>query len=897
MRIYPSLLLIPFISPLAAVEIRVATFNIGAHFGETFFDYSLGDQGTPDHDSVKAVLDRIDADVVALQEIHSVDLQGAPDDLDDLAASLGYPYLHQGSSTGAFDTTLRVVILSRFPFISAQNIGSPVGAKEITRLHPAVKVDVPGTANDPLIISAHLKAGTSAQEKFRRAVEMKRLVGHLTATGLGNDDNFIILGDFNPSSSSTTYSTLPAGLPGSFDLGADILLPVSYSTNLLTYFSNPAAVKLDPRQLNGSRSTFGTTFNNGPTLDLILVSPAIAGRPIAGEVYNSTLDVSNSTGLPKQGTPLADNTSTVASDHYAVFADLELDSDSPNLDLALTAAWTVEGAPDGTSAVIVTLPATKTSAVSVSVNSDDPYVATTATSIVIPAGSLVGTANIRTPRNFITEGQRGVAFTASAVGYDPDTAVLTVDDADSPYEFNAIGQILTENFNGFLGDQDPAPWVLSDSSAWQGVETGSSTIPGPRAYGTIQESSLGYLPGTSIATATATYTNQSTTPLTTLRIGLDARQWRAAFNGPLDRIAGELVVDGQITPLPGLDFTASNLLPTGQVAGGTATPISAIATGLSIPPGASFDLRISFIPGVNTVPQPTDVFINEFHYDNTGNDTGEFVEIAVGLGRVASLSALSLITYNGSNGAVVATHPLNTFTAGSITGTGYRLYHKAIGLQNESEGLAIAEGANVLQFISYEGAFAATTGPAAGMTAINIGLTQSGNDPIGLAALGLNGSGLSAADFLWRKFTDIAHSPGAVNDSQTFIIPTLPHQGLAIDNVSVEFLTDHDLDGLPEHLDPDDDNDGQSDADEIAFGSNPEDAASRFTASLSRTSAPSGGWVLSFPAAAGLNYTIQWSSTLTSWQDLSTHTGNGQVATVPLPNLGPSVFFRIRSGS
>ena len=176
----------------------MATFNIGAHFGETFFDYSLGDQGTPDHDSVKAVLDRIDADVVALQEIHSVDLQGAPDDLDDLAASLGYPYIHPGSTGGAFDSTLRNVILSRFPFISAQNIGSPAGAKEITRLHPAVRVDVQGTPNDPLIISAHLKSGTSAQEKFRRAVEMKRLVGHLTSTGQGNDDNFIILGDFNP---------------------------------------------------------------------------------------------------------------------------------------------------------------------------------------------------------------------------------------------------------------------------------------------------------------------------------------------------------------------------------------------------------------------------------------------------------------------------------------------------------------------------------------------------------------------------------------------------------------------------------------------------------------------------------------------------------------------------
>ena len=104
--------------PASAVEVRVATFNIGAHFGTTYFDYSLGEAGTPDHESVKAVLGRIDADVVALQEIHSVDLQGSPNDLDVLAASLGYPFLHVTPVGGAFDTSLRVIIMSRFPFLS-----------------------------------------------------------------------------------------------------------------------------------------------------------------------------------------------------------------------------------------------------------------------------------------------------------------------------------------------------------------------------------------------------------------------------------------------------------------------------------------------------------------------------------------------------------------------------------------------------------------------------------------------------------------------------------------------------------------------------------------------------------------------------------------------------------
>ncbi len=72
---------LPSIALLAAVEIRVASFNIGAHFADTYFDYSLGDPGTPDYESVRAILARINADVVALQEIHSADLAGIPNDL------------------------------------------------------------------------------------------------------------------------------------------------------------------------------------------------------------------------------------------------------------------------------------------------------------------------------------------------------------------------------------------------------------------------------------------------------------------------------------------------------------------------------------------------------------------------------------------------------------------------------------------------------------------------------------------------------------------------------------------------------------------------------------------------------------------------------------------------
>jgi hypothetical protein len=55
---------------------------------------------------------------------------------------------------------------------------------------------------------------------------------------------------------------------------------------------------------------------------------------------------------------------------------------------------------------------------------------------------------------------------------------------------------------------------------------------------------------------------------------------------------------------------------------------------------------------VNAFTQnPATVFINEFHYDNTGGDTGEFIEIAGPAGT--DLTGWSIVLYNGANGSTV----------------------------------------------------------------------------------------------------------------------------------------------------------------------------------------------------------------------------------------------------
>jgi endonuclease/exonuclease/phosphatase family metal-dependent hydrolase len=883
------LLLFAMMIPASAVEIRVATYNIGAHFTtEGFPDYSLGDPGTADHDNVRDMLDRIDADVVALQEIASADVSGAPDDLDALAASLGYSYLYVAPVSaaaplpGPIDTTLRVSFLSRYPFISTTSVRSPEGAKELTRLHPVVKVDVPGTTRDLLLISAHLKSGTAAADKFRRAVDFKRLVGHFNGLGLTNDDNYIIMGDFNLSSSNATYNTFPADIPASYDLGDDIPFPVTYSTNPLPYFTTPSVTKLDPRQVNGSAAT----FQSGSSIDLMMVSPAIAGRPLEKEIYNSTLDTSNSVGLPKAGSPLAAGASAAASDHYAVFADLELDADFPNLDLALSTPTLSEGQPDDTATLTVTLPATRPSAVTVTISSDDPGAVPATPSIIIPAGSLSGSTAVRTPRNFFTDPPRIVTFAATASGYDPDSSLLQLNDTDGPYVIASAGQPVTEQFTTFDGSHDPAPWATTGGLTWRDIDSGTSTAAGLRSYGTGTDGSLGILPNGSGTTATATFANQSGAPLTGLQIGFDVEQWRAALDGAADSLSASVYFEGQTYPLPALSHVASQSQPTGPIAGVITTAKSTTLSGLSIPAGASFELRIAFTAGSGMAP--SNIFVNEFHYDNIGNDSNEFIEIAVAPGFAGQLSDIDVILYNGATASAAVpygnTLNLASFAPGDTSG-GYRFYSITLPqdvIQNgDRDGFAVVNHTTnqVLQLISYEGTFTATSGPAAGLTSTPISVSQSNTTTAAGSSIGLSGTGGIPGDFIWAASSGI-NTKGSLNAGQT-LASGAPSQGLAIDNLSVTGISDGDFD-----------NDGQPDVDELAFGTNPFNASSIFRPVLTG----SGGLNLSFPGANGINYTVESSTNLSDWDTLSVHPGTGQTIVVPLPTTEEAMFFRVKAG-
>ncbi len=157
-------------------------------------------------------------------------------------------------------------------------------------------------------------------------------------------------------------------------------------------------------------------------------------------------------------------------------------------------------------------------------------------------------------------------------------------------------------------------------------------------------------------------------------------------------------------------------------------------------------------------------WINEFHYDNVGGDTGEFVEIAGTAGL--DLTGWRLVGYNGNGGREYDTVPLEGSIPDQQNGLG-TLAFAFPGLQNGgSDGIALIDAAdNVVQLLSYEGSFTATDGLAEDEASAPVGVAETSSTPAG-HSLQLTGQGDEAGDFQWSG--PAASSPGEVNSGQSF---------------------------------------------------------------------------------------------------------------------------------
>ncbi len=170
------------------------------------------------------------------------------------------------------------------------------------------------------------------------------------------------------------------------------------------------------------------------------------------------------------------------------------------------------------------------------------------------------------------------------------------------------------------------------------------------------------------------------------------------------------------------------------------------------------------------VPYPAGVFINEIHYDNTGVDIDEGVEIAGPAG--IDLTGWSLLLYDGADGTVYDTIPLSGIIDDEVDGFG-AVNFLISGIEDGApDGITLLDdGGLFVEAVGYEGSFAATEGGAFPLSHQSLGFEESPDAPPGLS-LQRTGTGcfdrhqIEPCTFVWAGPT--AHSRGQINAGQVF---------------------------------------------------------------------------------------------------------------------------------
>ncbi len=301
---------------LGDVDVRVATFNI------EFFDADDATQLNAAAD----ILMRLGPDVVCVQEIDT------PSDLNALGNAAGYPYRVLAHDFDAIDSNLHAGVLSKHPFILTQTASAPslsgdVNAQDLTRNIIVAEVDIPGAAQNLVIMGTHWKSGTDDTDEFRRAIESIRIM----QTGLPYDSAVIpyfMVGDMNAdifdgAESPSQFNSVPSGMPVSFNLGSDIAFPVENDA-FAPLEDGVGAQNMTVVNARQKDLSDATRRASGRRLDYIWHSDAMT--VIGSEVYDSQ-DEGLAGGLPKYGSPLPFGTSDAASDHLLVFVDVSIEDD------------------------------------------------------------------------------------------------------------------------------------------------------------------------------------------------------------------------------------------------------------------------------------------------------------------------------------------------------------------------------------------------------------------------------------------------------------------------------------------------------------------------------------------------------------------------------------------
>ena len=199
----------------------------------------------------------------------------------------------------------------------------------------------------------------------------------------------------------------------------------------------------------------------------------------------------------------------------------------------------------------------------------------------------------------------------------------------------------------------------------------------------------------------------------------------ASINAGASRAFSASSIDADGFPVVGITYTwsSSNTAVATVNAAGLALGVAAgdATITATAPNGVAGTASLHVTPVI--FPAPSDFHIDEIHYDNVGVDTGEFVEIEGAAG--ASVAGMQVVLYNGNGGVPYTTTTLTGVLPASCGTRGVlAISYPQDGIQNGSpDGVAlIAADGTVLDCMSYEGVFTATTGPAAGFTSRDIGV-------------------------------------------------------------------------------------------------------------------------------------------------------------------------------
>jgi DNA/RNA endonuclease G (NUC1) len=199
---------------------------------------------------------------------------------------------------------------------------------------------------------------------------------------------------------------------------------------------------------------------------------------------------------------------------------------------------------------------------------------------------------------------------------------------------------------------------------------------------------------------------------------------------------------------------------------------------------------ISLVASIATAQNA--VRISELHYDNAGTDAGEAIEISAPAGT--DLTGWQVVLYNGTGGASYNTQTLSGVVPATCDARGVVVInYPANGIQNGSpDGIALVEPiGSVVEFLSYEGVFAATNGPANAQPSIDIGVAEAGTEPAG-QSLARNAAGTwsGPAASTFGTCNDNGNTPPPSDVATISIAPasasvtvgaTLPFQATALD--------------------------------------------------------------------------------------------------------------------